>query len=186
MTDALHNVSTTPAQSKYRWRRFAWIVILLSDIGFIAWGAAAALFLEHLLGPGGVPILPAGYEGFTGESWQVLVASTPHTTDFITILFRLYGAFNVAFALMAAAITITAFRRGETWAWWALLVGNTIAYSSAMTYDRLVNAIGPFEMMEYVGIIAVYIALAVTKPFGSTARRRPSQEESSQSILDKR
>ena len=61
----------------------------------------------------------------------------------------MYGVFNVVFGVLAIAITITAFRRRETWAWWALLVGNTIAFVSAMTYDRTVNAIGPFELSEY-------------------------------------
>jgi hypothetical protein len=46
-----------------------------------------------------------------------------------------------------------------------LLVGNTIAYVSAMTYDRTVNAIGPFELSEYLGLAVIYGALAVTAPF---------------------
>ena len=41
--------------------------------------------------------------------------------------------YNVLFGLMGSAIAITAFRRGERWAWWALLVGNTIALVSAIT-----------------------------------------------------
>jgi hypothetical protein len=66
---------------------------------------------------------------------------------------------------MASAIAVTAFRRGDGWAWWALLVGNTIALGSAMTYDQTVNVIGPFELSEYVGLAAIYGALAVTAPF---------------------
>ena len=31
-----------------------------------------------------------------------------------------------------------------------------------MTYDRVVGAIGPFELLEYVGLAAIYVALAVT------------------------
>ena len=62
---------------------------------------------------------------------------------------------------------LTAFRRGERWAWWTLLVANVIAYGSAMSYDRVVNAIGPFEMMEYAGLAAVFAALAVKAPFRS-------------------
>ena len=76
-----------------------------------------------------------------------------------------FPAFNVAFAVLTIAITVTAFRRGEVWSWWALLVANTIAFGSAMTYDWMANAIGPFEMLEYVGIIGVYVALGVTAPF---------------------
>ena len=83
----------------------------------------------------------------------------------MTVLFRVYGAFNVAVGLMATAIACTAFRRNERWAWWTLLTGNIIAYGSAMTYDRIVNAIGPFEMMEYVGLAAIFAALAIKAPF---------------------
>jgi len=58
---------------------------------------------------------------------------------------------------MASAIAVTAFRRGDRWAWWALLVGNTIALVSAIRYDWSVNAIGPFELTEYIGLAAVWL-----------------------------
>ena len=41
----------------------------------------------------------------------------------------------------------------------------SIALVSAMTYDRIVNAIGPFELSEYLGLILVYVAFAITAPF---------------------
>lgn len=148
-----------------RTRRAAWLLILIADAGMLAWGAPTALAPAHVLGPGSVPILAAGYEGFTGHAWSELAATSPQTRDFITLIFRLYGAYIVAFALLAMAIAATAFRRGERWAWWALLIGNTIAFGSAMTYDRIVGAIGPFEMLEYVGLALIYGALAVTAPF---------------------
>ncbi|HEX6558211.1 MAG TPA: hypothetical protein VF021_02090, partial [Longimicrobiales bacterium] len=56
------------------------------------------------------------------------------------------------------------FRRGDRWAWWALLIGNTIALVSAMRYDWLVKAIGPFELTEYLGLVLLWGALAVTAP----------------------
>ena len=51
-----------------------------------------------------------------------------------------------------------------------LLVGNTIALVSAMTYDRTVNAIGPFELSEYLGLALVYVALAITVPLRAAPR----------------
>lgn len=151
-------------------RRIAWILILVVDVGFVAWGAMAALLPGHLLGPDSAPILPAEYEGFTRGSWQELEVASPRATGFMTLLFRTYGAYNVAVGLLAMAVTIYAFRRGESWAWWALLVSHTLTLGSAITYDRLVNAIGPFELSEYVGLIMVYGALAATAP--SLASRR--------------
>ena len=151
-------------------RQLAWVLILIVDVGLVAWGAMAAALPDFLLGPGGKPILPAGYEGFTGNSWSELVSTAPMTSGYIEVLFRMYGVFNVLFGLMAVAITITAFRRGQRWAWWALLVGNTIALVAAMTYDRTVNAIGPFELTEYLGLALVWLALAITVPFHAAPR----------------
>jgi hypothetical protein len=133
-----------------RRRHVARILILIVDAGLVVWGAMAAALPDYLLGPGGKPILPAGFEGFTGSSWSELVSTSP---------------------MMAIAITVTAFRRGDGWAWWALLVGNTIALVSAMTYDRIVNAIGPFELTEYLGLAMIYGALAVTAPLHGAGRR---------------
>lgn len=162
--------SGTSTSAMTRRRRVAWILILIADAGFAAWGAMAAGWPDRLPGPGGTPILTAGYEGFSRGSWSELVSTSPMAAKYMVVLFRMYGVFNVVFGLMAIAITVTAFRRGERWAWWALLVNNTIAYVSAMTYDRIVNAIGPFELSEYLGLALIYGALAVTAPFLGAGR----------------
>lgn len=151
-----------------RWHRFGWIVILIADAGLLLWGAMAAVAPEYLLGPNGVPILNAEYQNFTGESWSALA---PRMAAFITLVFRMYGIYIVAFGILAIAVTTTAFRRGESWSWWTLLVGNTIAFPSAMIYDLTVSAVGPFELTEYIGLAAIYVTLAFTAPF--LKRRMP-------------
>ena len=144
-------------------RRFvAWMLVLIVDASYIVWGGMAAAFPDHLLGPGGTPIMTAGYEGFTKGSWAELVNASPMTGKYISIVFTMYGIYCAVFGLMGAAIAATAFRRGERWAWWTLLAGNTIALVSAMRYDWMVNAIGPFELTEYLGLVLVYAALAMT------------------------
>jgi len=164
----MQQLSTTQNDSKKTmklWRRFAWILILIADVGLLAWGAMAAIAPEHLLGPNSAPILNAEYEGFTGNSWSELAGTSPMTSAFMTLVFRMYGIYGIAFSLMAIAITVTAYRRGDGWAWWALLVGNTLTFISAMTYDWTVRAIGPFELTEYLGLAAIYLALVVTVPW---------------------
>ncbi len=159
---AQQNVAAKTAMKP--WRRVAWILMLLADVGLLAWGAMAAVAPEHLLGPNSAPILKAEYEGFTGYSWSELAATSPNAPGFVTLVFRMYGIYGVAFSLMAIAIAVTAFRRGEHWAWWALLVGNTLTYVSAMAYDQIAHAVGPFELTEYLGLGAVYFALVITLP----------------------
>ncbi|HEY7193520.1 MAG TPA: hypothetical protein VH439_07235 [Gemmatimonadales bacterium] len=146
-------------------RKIAWILMLIVDALALVWGLMAAAWPDHLLGPGGMPIIPAGYEGFSKGSWSALVATSPQTAQYIEVLFRTYGMYNVGFGVMGVAVAVTAFRKGERWAWWALLAGNTITLVSAMVYDRTVNAIGPFEMSEYLGLAMVFAALVITVPF---------------------
>jgi hypothetical protein len=160
----------TRARMIDRWRQIAWIIILIADAGLLAWGAMAALLPDGLPGPGSTPILTAGYESFTGGSWRELAATSPRTAAFILLLFRMYGVYIVAFGLLAIVVAATAFRRGERWAWWVLLVGNTIAYGSAMAYDLTVSAIGPFELSEYLGLGLIYLALAITASFPRAGR----------------
>ncbi len=143
----------------------ALILILIVDVGYLAWGAMAALAPDHLLGPGSLPILAAEYKGFTGHSWSELAGASPMAPAFVTVIFRVYGAYNVVFGLMASAIALTAFRRGDRWAWWTLLVAHTIALGSAMKFDWTMNAIGPFEMTEYLGLVLIYTALAITASY---------------------
>lgn len=143
-------------------RTIALLLILIVEVSYIAWGGMAAAWPDHLLGPHGTPIIIAGYEGYTGASWSELAKASPRSARFIEIVYTMYGIYCVLFGLLTTAIAVTAFRRRERWAWWALLVGNTIALVSATRYDWVVNAIGPFELTEYLGLVLVYVALALT------------------------
>ena len=135
---------------------------------------------DYLLGPGCKADSAAGYEGFTGGSWQELMATSPRRLRSCECSSGCTAPTSWLFGLLAVAVAATAFRRGEGWAWWALLVGNTIALVSAMTYDWTVSAIGPFELTEYLGLALIWGALAVTAPFraadGQFERRGNSQQ----------
>jgi hypothetical protein len=152
-------------------RQIAWTLILVVDAAYILWGGAVAIAPDHVLGPGGKAILPAGFEGYSSGSWSALITASPMSAGYMAVLYRLYGVYCVLFGFMGSMITVTAFRRGERWAWWALFVGNTVALLAAMTYDKLVNAIGPFELTEYLGLALVWAAFAITAPIRLRARR---------------
>ncbi len=159
-------------------RRFAWVALVVGDVGLLAWAAMAALAPQLLIGPHSSPILPAGYEGFTGASWQALAAASPKTTAYMTLLFRMFGLYGVGFCVVAIAVAATAYRRAERWAWWALLIGNTITYVGAMAYDQIARAVGPFELSEYLGLAVIYGFLAVTAPFGRGSRSEVGEHAS--------
>lgn len=145
--------------------RLAMLAICVGDVGLLLWGAAAAVAPGC---PGAC--MTKGYQAYTGQSWSDLRDMSAPVADFVSLVFRVYGAYIVAFSVVALAITVTAFRAGERWAWWTLLIGNTIAYPSAMAYDLSVGFIGPFEALEYVGLALIYVSLAITAPFSGGKR----------------
>ena len=165
-----------------RRHHIASVVIMVADVGLLAWGAVAAIAPERLPGPRLVPILAAGYESFTRQPWLEL---SPRAGEFITMLFRMFGAYIVAFCIMAIGVAAWPFRRGEGWAWWALLAGNTIAFLVPMTYDWIVDAIGPFEMTEYLGIAVIYAALAFTAPFTAAGPEEATTDYSRRKPADR-
>ena len=130
-----------------RLQRVAWILILIVDVGFIAWGAGAAVSPDRLLGPGGTAILPAGFEGYSGASWSELSGGSPLIAGYVTLLFRMYGLYCVLFGFMGSAVAVTAFRRGERWAWWVLLVGNTDKARRAFGFEPKVKFRNLVELM---------------------------------------
>ncbi len=139
----------------------AWKTILVVEIGILVWGVMA------LLNP---KVLSEGYETFTNRSWETFAAADPKAADFTLAGFRLVGLFNVAVAITLMAVVVMAFRRARAWSWWTLLAGNTMAISGPIIYDQYVGYIGPYEVLEYVGLLATYVALLATS---SMLRRSP-------------
>jgi hypothetical protein len=102
----------------------------------LAWGLLA------LVSP---QVLIPGFVQYSGQTWLAVVQQAPEIADFLLLAFRLVGALNVAAAVPLIAIALTAFRARERWAWWTLLVGNTLALGAPIAYDQFTGAIGPFR-----------------------------------------
>jgi len=138
---------------KFRLLNIAWIIILIGDLGVLLYGLVLAFMPD---------LLSEGFQTFTGQSWSLLLSASPKTAEYILLIGRLLGALNVAFAVVAISIVLTSFRKGETWSWYALLMGNTIGYVSPIVFDWTVGSIGVFEQLEMVFIILIYIALGIS------------------------
>lgn len=130
----------------------AWKVVLAADVGVLAYGIMAVLRPE---------VLVPAFEAYTGRPWAALVASDPGTAAYLMLAGRVLGGLNVAFASVAIPVAAVPFRRGEPWAWYALLAGNTVGYGSPVAHDLIAGAVGPFEVAEIALIALVFAALAL-------------------------
>jgi len=131
----------------------AWKILLIADFGVLFYG------LLVVFGP---DVLSEGFRVSTGQSWLALLSVSPTTAEYILLLWRLVGALNIAFAIVAIAVVLMSFRRGEAWSWYALLIGNTIGYGSPIAFDLTVGAIGIFEELEIIFMLLIYIALGIS------------------------
>jgi hypothetical protein len=101
---------------KYAWTLF----FVLGIINLIA----ALTFLIAPPGTGG----PATgeFEAVIGVRWSELVASNPQAANLIgdAVIYsqRVLGAFLLSLAVVILAVSLKSYRRGEKWAWYALLV----------------------------------------------------------------
>jgi hypothetical protein len=128
------------------------MVILVADAGVVLYGVLT------LATPS---LLTAGYESYSGTSWATLVAQAPQTAAYLLLVYRMVGGLNVALGVTLIAIIVGPFRRGDRWAWFAVLGGNLLGFGVPMTYDQITGAIGFFEILEFVAIAAVLVALVV-------------------------
>jgi len=137
-----------------RTRGHLWIAVAIVELAIAAWGVLAIVDPE---------ILGAGFETHTGETWESFSGREAAAASFMTIAFRLIGALSVVAGVLLFSVAVSGFRNGERWAWWTLLIGNTMAFGAPMIYDRAVGFIGIFEALEYVALLVVYLALAVQR-----------------------
>lgn len=145
--------------------RFAWIVILVADAAAALYGLMLMLVPAELLDP--------GYTMLVGQGWQTLQARDPLTAGYFAMLSRVLGALNIAFGVLGIAVAVGPFRRRESWAWPALLVGNAFGYGGPIAMDFTVGAIGMFEQIEILlfGLVCVALALSARDVLGSAARK---------------
>jgi hypothetical protein len=83
----------------------------------------------------GVDPDPARIEGIIGMSMDELADTIPEFLDVIGFLLGAYGLVSLVWSILVIAISMTAYRRGERWAWYAFwslpayFIGSTVILS---------------------------------------------------------
>lgn len=93
--------------------RAAWTLPLVA--GLLAVASGLYLVVAGRPEPGEL----AGFSSL-GTTWEEMVATDPGLAGYIGQLFVFLGAVFTVTGVLIAAISATAFRRGERWAWYGL------------------------------------------------------------------
>ena len=130
------------------YEKYAWILPFAIGVIFLV-GA-----VPHTLG---VNTDPTIVEEFIGMTENELKDSNPRFFDLWSYYFRGGGLSDIGFAFLITAISLTAYRRGEKWAWYAfwsipafflsfaalhLSIGSSTSYLLPLTLFAILSPLG--------------------------------------------
>jgi hypothetical protein len=127
--------------------RNAWIILagVILMIGFFGIG-------DMLDGASGLQDGEKVYmTSVTGITWNELKATSPTVARLIDTIFRTNGATLATVALLSLAICLTAFRKGERWAWvalWALPIWMVLTVFFIATVEKQPGAGTPVPVIS--------------------------------------
>lgn len=132
----------------------AWKIMMVPNFAVLLFGLVFTFIADAMLS--------SGFESFTGQSWSALVSASPKTVDWILLTAgRMFGVHILVMTVLLFAITLTSFRRGERWSWYALL----ISYTLGMTLDIVavyIMGLIPLVFIDIVVLLLVYTTLGIS------------------------
>ena len=97
----------------------------------------------------------------TNQQWSAFMASSPQISSYISILSSAEGAFVFTSALAHLFIILFAYRKGEKWAWYIVLVITTIGHTVSIVENIYIGDMG-IVIIDIITLVISYGALALT------------------------
>ena len=134
------------------YEKYAWILLFAIGVIFLVSAVPATLGIPH----------PATVERIAGMTVNELKVSNPGFYNLYIFYFRFGGLSDIGFAFFITAISVTAYRKGEKWAWYALWVLPAYFIASAaisMSIESNLSLLLPetvFAILSLVGLLLPY------------------------------
>ena len=96
----------------------------------------------------------------TNQQWSAFVESSPQISLFISILSSAKGLFVFTAALTHLFIILFAYRKGEKWAWYVVLVITTIGHIGSIVENISFGDMG-IVIITIITLVISYGALAL-------------------------
>ena len=128
-------------------QRYAWIVLLVVGVLSLLIGLG-----DFILAGNGDPAL---VESVTGTPWTEVTATNPRIASLVNLLSRILGAWLIGFSILAVGISVTAYRKGDRWAWyalWALPLTFALIFAAFLTAGRVSGAPMPPALFSAPGL----------------------------------
>lgn len=106
----------TAQKSETFFERYSWIVFLALGLIIALFGLGDIMTGGTTFEGGEAPTL----QGISGMTWQRLSSTSPNAASMIDYLVRAGGVHLFVLGLLSLIVAVTAFRRGDRWAWFAM------------------------------------------------------------------
>jgi hypothetical protein len=127
------------------YEKYAWVIYLALGVLWVVVGLTQAFYPDALL--------ETDSERVADTSWNELKTSSPEATELVRYHYWEMGLLKTSWSFLVLAITLTGFRRGEKWAWYALWLVPISLISYAIFYAGWFGGIN--ESLESVPIITI-------------------------------
>jgi hypothetical protein len=98
---------------------------------------------------------------YTGLQWDKLLNESPNVAHYMLIIERMAGGLGLAIVLGGFFVLFTAFRKGEKWAWYFMLVVSLIGWGNNLLANIMVNNTVVIIIIA-VGILTLIAGLIIS------------------------
>jgi hypothetical protein len=178
----------TSPQFPRSYEKHAWAII------FSVWAIHLPLAIRNFVPPwqdiclGCAPNTASPLEVAIGMTWNQLVVALPGVSHFLGATLIDDGISGAGFAILGMIISLTAFKRGEKWSWfatWSLPIGIAVAQINqfALTGSAMVILLTlPFELVSILGLILPYRIFFRSSKFRFENSALPHQGDTTQAV----
>ncbi len=99
---------------------FAWRILFVAALVDLVLGLSTLLYEPSSI----ILAQELGMKEFTGLAPEELRTLNPNLFPWIGFVFKSWSAFIIGSSILTMGIAVTAYRRGEKWAWFTLLIGH--------------------------------------------------------------
>lgn len=144
------------------YEKYGWVVFLALGLLWLVVG------LNQIFLPGG--LVDTDVQHILGMSLSELEALSPVVMDYVRWLYGTIGVLKVFWTLLMLSITLTGYRRGEKWAWYALwLVPGTLVGSGLFNTLFFSDVL---EMLQWIIITSISL-VGLLLPYRKFFPRKP-------------
>jgi len=135
------------------YEKYAWIILFAIGVIFLVTGVPHAL---------GINTDPETVQRISGMTIDQLKDSNPAFFNLYSFYFRFGGLDDLGFGFFITVISMTAYRKGEKWAWYALwflpayFIGSAAITMSIESSLSLLLPITMFAILSLLGLLLPY------------------------------